>query len=339
MALAGLFQNIGVDDAAEAKAVIDKILNQRTSELTPKQQGMLGTGIYRDISEQLDVKDAAGNQITRTSKVALPSGQIVESRHQPKVSATTRPRGPGSQMYADIYGDPWWDFFGPLYPDFSFIFTEGGPLEDLQKIVNRALNAETAEEAAEILAPLYNIPVGDIIDALKGPGGRFYDPEETPDQSNESEGDVSEGDDVETVDPNESDPDLSGTEAQNKLIADNYLRLANEFLANPASIKAMTTKIATGTPFDEALNTLLQEMLLAGGGIGVEIVGKDFENLLISIPGLNLPAILGAGINKIPLKNPDGTYKTPGQVFGSIGETIGEGLKKLNQYLKIYLKK
>ena len=80
MALAGLFQNIGVDDAAEAKAVIDKILNQRTSELTPKQQGMLGTGIYRDISEQLDVKDAAGNQITRTSKVTLPSGQIVESR-------------------------------------------------------------------------------------------------------------------------------------------------------------------------------------------------------------------------------------------------------------------
>ena len=79
MALAGLFQNIGVDDAAEAKAVIDKILNQRTSELTPQQQGMLGTGIYRDISEQLDVKDAAGNQITRTSKVALPSGQIVES--------------------------------------------------------------------------------------------------------------------------------------------------------------------------------------------------------------------------------------------------------------------
>ena len=88
MALAGLFQNIGVDNAAEAKAVIDKILNQRTSELTPKQQGMLGTGIYRDISEQLDVKDAAGNQITRTSKVTLPSGQIVESRHSPRVAAS-----------------------------------------------------------------------------------------------------------------------------------------------------------------------------------------------------------------------------------------------------------
>ena len=285
MALAGLFQNIGVDDAAEAKAVIDKILNQRTSELTPQQQGMLGTGIYRDISEQLDVKDAAGNQITRTSKVALPSGQIVESRHQPKVSA--RGRGPGSSMYYGIYGDPWWDFFGPLYPDLAFIFARGILLEELQKIVNKAFNAETAEEAAEILAPLYDVPVGDIIDSLKGPGGRFYNPEETPDQSNESEGDVSEGDDVATVDPNESDPDLSGTEAQNKLIADNYLRLANEFLANPASIKAMTTKIATGTPFDEALNTLLQEMLLAGGGIGVEIVGKDFET--VSYTHLTLP--------------------------------------------------
>ena len=78
--LAGLFSNIGVANAAEAKAVINAILNQNTENLTPKQKSMLGTGIYRDISEQLDVKDAAGNQITRTSKVVLPSGQIVESR-------------------------------------------------------------------------------------------------------------------------------------------------------------------------------------------------------------------------------------------------------------------
>ena len=88
MALAGLFSNIGVANAAEAKAVINAILNQNTENLTPKQKSMLGTGIYRDISEQLDVKDAAGNQITRTSKVVLPSGQIVESRHSPRVAAS-----------------------------------------------------------------------------------------------------------------------------------------------------------------------------------------------------------------------------------------------------------
>ena len=80
MALATLFQDIGVNDAAEARAVIHKILNKKTSDLTPQQQGMLGTGIYRDISDELDILDAAGNPITRTSTVTLPSGEKMESK-------------------------------------------------------------------------------------------------------------------------------------------------------------------------------------------------------------------------------------------------------------------
>ena len=88
MALANLFEDIGVNDAAEAKAEIYKILNKKTSELTPKQQGMVGTGIYRDISDELDIIDAAGNPITRTSTVTLPSGEKMESKFSVKPPAT-----------------------------------------------------------------------------------------------------------------------------------------------------------------------------------------------------------------------------------------------------------
>ena len=138
MALATLFQDIGVNDAAEARAVIYKILNKKTSDLTTQQQGMLGTGIYRDISDELDILDAAGNPITRTSTVTLPSGEKIESKHsatpppqerQPANVVQSSPTsaslrvGPGSGSYQDIFGEPWWDFFGPLYPDLSFIFS------------------------------------------------------------------------------------------------------------------------------------------------------------------------------------------------------------------------
>ena len=88
--------------------------------------------------------------------------------------------GPGSGSYQDIYGEPWWDFFGPLYPDLSFIFSSESDdvYSETREIIERAYNAETAEEAAEILAPLYNVSIEQLIDSLKRhPGGRFYDPD------------------------------------------------------------------------------------------------------------------------------------------------------------------
>ena len=78
----GLLEDIGVDDIDEAEAVIAAILNQNTNVLTAEQQSLLGTGIYRDVADALDITDAAGNEITRTSAVTLPSGQVVESRHR-----------------------------------------------------------------------------------------------------------------------------------------------------------------------------------------------------------------------------------------------------------------
>ena len=76
--LARLLAEIGVASDAEARAVISDILNQQTDELTEEQQSLLGTGIYRDIAALLDIPDAAGEPITRTSDVTLPSGAVVE---------------------------------------------------------------------------------------------------------------------------------------------------------------------------------------------------------------------------------------------------------------------
>ena len=347
MALANLFEDIGVNDAAEAKAVIYKILNKKTSELTPKQQGMVGTGIYRDISDELDIIDAAGNPITRTSTVTLPSGEKMESKFSVKppatettteVSTNTPPvaaLGRGYSTYEDIYGVPWWwDFVGTSpYPDLSYLFKAQQSREEAEEIVARANNAATVEEAAEILSAIYPAPLQDIIDILKtNSEGNFYDPDYVP------EG----GDDDEIVDPNEQDTDLDGSGTVANLIADSYITAVTPFVQDPETMNALFEAWKTGTPLDEGLNGILQKHLIGKGGIGVEFQGKTPDFLLLTIPGL--PALASGEISKISLKNPDGSYRTVAEVTGDIrgsleatvrqiGEIPGKIRDKINELL------
>ena len=266
------------------------------------------------------------NQLRRDGVTAEEAGAQVGASYAPAVSA-----GPGSRSYQDIYGEPWWDFFGPLYPDLSSIFSSEGD-DSYAKIIERAYNAETAEEAAEILAPLYNASIQEIIDSLKGPGGRFYDPDD------DSQG----GDDDAIIDPNEEDTDLTGSKTADELQFDEIITASTGFVQDPETINAMIEAWKTGTPLDEGLNGILQKHLIGKGGIGVEFQGKTPDFLLLTIPGL--PALASGDISKISLKNPDGSYRTVAEVTGDIrgsleatvrqiGEIPGKIRDKINELL------
>jgi len=137
------------------------------------------------------------------------------------------------------------------------------------------------------------------------------------------------------VDPGEGDTDLDGDadldggDAADEITRDNLISSATGFAQDEESIRKILDEINKGTPIDEAMNSILQEIALSGGGIGVEFQGPTPDYILVSIPGL--PEIVETGINKISLKNPDGTWKTPTQIRTDVGEVIGTTIGKIGE--------
>jgi len=317
MALAGLFQNIGVDDAAEAKAVIDKILNQRTSELTPQQQGMLGTGIYRDISEQLDVKDAAGNQITRTSKVTLPSGQIVESRHSPRVAASasseenTIPedliQSAGQQVVQDLNEN------SPLMPDkirdyFDRQDDEGKAW--LNKVWNQARQYENKfNDINTLLAWAASFDRDGDGEPDFGPPP-WEQPQVKSVDVDQEGGELNLDNFIDSV--LDADDELMNGEVPDQETPEYY---ANQFAAiadEEIRAKLQGTSVATGadpTVEEELHDWLLQQSLL-GGGFAIQVYNEENRNkqkgtyLIIQPP---IPLIMGDPI-EILIRDENGNY-------------------------------
>ena len=288
MALAGLFQNIGVDDAAEAKAVIDKILNQRTSELTPKQQGMLGTGIYRDISEQLDVKDAAGNQITRTSKVALPSGQIVESRHSPRVAAnmSTSLAAGGGDDDVEIYDlDTFIDSVQDANLRAFYLWLknesrQGGEINNVMELLQAASNYDEAD-------------VTNLVKILKG-------------------------EEVSTEDNLDADDELmNGDQAAQDLELEKYTLMLQQM-----SEAELAKILESDNELDKELSKLLDKALLSGGGFGIKVYGEPGGRKTLII-NTGIPFIKD-GILEIDITDENGNNVFASSAAAKIGEIWGD---------------
>ena len=355
MALATLFQDIGVNDAAEAKAVIYKILNKKTSDLTPQQQGMLGTGIYRDISDELDILDAAGNPITRTSTVTLPSGEKMESKFSASPAAGDAPQNNNVQQdnnaeedseplsreeqlwalldyisnlsddeFAEVMG---YDDKSSMFNAWSRIGSGYTPYWAAERLDDR-MKGETGWTLGNIrwdlFPPLTNSVLTQdmVIQAIL-------------DDLNRRIGE-------EVVDPNEEDTDLTGSKTADELQFDEIITASTGFVQDPETMEAIFEAWKTGAPLDEGLNAILQKHLIEKGGIGVEFQGKTPDFLLLTIPGL--PALASGDISKISLKNPDGSYRTVAEVTGDIrgsleatvrqiGEIPGKIRDKINELL------
>ena len=372
----GLFQEIGVDNATEARQVVDKILNQRTSELTPQQQGLLGTGIYRDISSRLGIKDAAGNQITRTSDVTLPSGQVVESKHKTAMTPSVTPTSvtgtettssdelqtaltelhiDPSTTLRELYSREHWGTTddGSYYPLWlSGPETTGDddslPIHPIiQQLVSILLGSRPSDgmvldpEVQAGIIPGVLQSRSDIREAIEA---GHIDPSSLPEgflDAPSPDLDMTIGELLdqqgieytytppEEVDLSEVDPDLEGTGTADQIESDRLIETATGWAADPRKMQEIFDRVLRGTPVDEALSEVFQEIMMGAPGIGVEFQGPTPDYILITIPGL--PLLTETGVNKISLKNPDGSWKTPTQIETDIGEMIDNTVTRISE--------
>ena len=328
MALATLFQDIGVNDAAEARAVIHKILNKKTSDLTPQQQGMLGTGIYRDISDELDILDAAGNPITRTSTVTLPSGEKMESKFSASPAAGDAPQNNNVQQdnNAEEDNEPLsreeqlralLDYISGLSDD---EFAEVMGYDDKSSMFNawsRIGSGYAPTWGSDILGDSQT----DGEFGILGSGGiRWHllpnvSPVLTQDMVIQAILDDLNRriDREEVVDPNEEDTDLTGSKTAEELELEKYTT-AFQGMSNAELDKILGSK----DPLDLELRELLDKALLRGGGFGIKVYGE---------PGGRKTLIVNTGIPFIKdgVLEIDITDENGNNVFASSAATkIGE---------------
>jgi hypothetical protein len=119
------------------------------------------------------------------------------------------------------------------------------------------------------------------------------------------------------------DPDLEGTAAADDLQIQNILNQATEFTAGANGFAAVFEELEE---LEENLGDIekeyvkrLQNELLRGGGVGWEFNPKDGDSIFFKLPVV-IPGM--SGIMKIKIKNPDGTFKTAGEIAAETGTQI-----------------
>ena len=121
------------------------------------------------------------------------------------------------------------------------------------------------------------------------------------------------------------DPDLEGTAAADDLQIQNILNQATEFTAGANGFAAVFEELELDE-LNENLGEIekeyvkrLQNELLRGGGVGWEFNPKDGDSIFFKLPVV-IPGM--SGIMKIKIKNPNGTFKTAGEIAAETGTQI-----------------
>lgn len=116
------------------------------------------------------------------------------------------------------------------------------------------------------------------------------------------------------------DPDLTGGEAADDLQIESILGQAQEFSSGANGFAAVWEELPEDLgKLEKQLIEDFQNRLLAGGGIGWEHNPADGDSIFFKLPVV-IPGM--SGIIKIKIRNPDGTFKSPGEITASIGESI-----------------
>jgi hypothetical protein len=130
-----------------------------------------------------------------------------------------------------------------------------------------------------------------------------YEPEEVP------EDDLLNG-----------DPDLTGGGAADDMQIESILGQAQEFSSGANGFAAVWEDLPEDLgELEKQLIEQLQNRLLAGGGIGWEFNPAEGDSIFFKLPVV-IPGM--SGIMKIKIRNPDGTFKSPGEITAAVGEQI-----------------
>ena len=233
-------------------------------------------------------------------------------------------------IIADIYynyGNP--DPSGPNWPDTPDTSNSGGMFPNMganaERFGARPFGQEAQSVISESLGDIIRgwgngikqglVSIDDVPANLRANVEHFIDY-----TSNEVPEGASAADDLTGV-----DPDLEGTAAADDLQIQNILNQATEFTAGANGFAAVFEELELDE-LNENLGEIekeyvkrLQNELLRGGGIGWEFNPKDGDSIFFKLPVV-IPGM--SGIMKIKIKNPDGTFKTAGEIAAETGTQI-----------------
>jgi hypothetical protein len=127
-------------------------------------------------------------------------------------------------------------------------------------------------------------------------------------------------DDLTKIDPDLTgdDADLSGNQAADDLQVQNIINQAQGITAG--SFDAVWKDLPEDLEeLEKELTEQLQNSLLKGGGVGWEFNPEEGDSIFFKLP-IVIPGL--SGIMKIKIRNPDGSFKKPGEIAAAVGTQV-----------------